>query len=38
MGKNRGLQLNLRNGERYFLSIENLDDLENILEEIFEEK
>ncbi len=38
MGKNRGLRLDLRNGEHYFLSIENLDDLEDILDEIFDGK
>lgn len=38
MGNKRGLKLDLRNGDHYFLSINNLDDLENILDEIFERK
>lgn len=35
MGNPRGIRLDLRNGEHYFLSINNLDDLENILDKIF---
>lgn len=38
MGSNRGLHLELRNGECYFLSIKNLDELEDTLEEIFEKQ
>lgn len=36
MGNHRGLRIDLRNGEEYFLSIENLDDLEDILDKIFD--
>lgn len=35
MGNHRGLRLDLRNGENYFLSINNLEDLEDILDTIF---
>lgn len=36
MGNHRGLRLYLHNGESYFLGIDNLDDLEHTLGEIFE--
>lgn len=38
MGNHRGISLGLRNGERYFLSIDDLEELEDILEKLFEEE
>ena len=38
MGSGRGLRLHLQNGENYFLSIDNLHELEQTLEEIFDQQ
>lgn len=36
MGNHRGLRIDLHNGEHYFLSIDNIDDLEDTLDKIFD--
>lgn len=37
MGKRRGIRIDLRNGEHYFLGVQNLDELEDTLEELFDQ-
>lgn len=36
MGNRRGIRIDLRNGEHYFLGVNDLDQLEDTLEELFE--
>ncbi|MCB0630705.1 MAG: hypothetical protein R2824_31665 [Saprospiraceae bacterium] len=38
MGNRRGIRIDLRNGEHYFLGVNDLDQLEDTLGELFEEE
>lgn len=37
MGNRRGMRIDLNNGEHYFLGVRNLDELEDTLDEIFDQ-